>query len=887
MPYRRKGIILFPPPERDGADKGRGRGMNKKIIRFLWVSFIGLLALCIGVFSAITSFMVRQNNAALNRVVDTYMEGMSTQIQRHFETMVDMRLIQVGGIVQAIPPESVTTLDQTTRERFERAAAYRGFIHLALYSIEGEAEVLYGEDVTVEDKEIFLADMNNGDKLVTLGTTAGGETMLLYGISVGYPNDVGYPMSGGQRCTALVVGLPIDQINNALSLGVDSTLIFTHIIRSDGTFVVENADIASDNCYDWIRENGRNYGLEDIDDTMAELRQAVEARTEFSMVVSIGGEAGHVYCVPLPNTEWTMVTVMPRGVLDEALATLGNQRVWTALAGCSIIMLAMLAIFLVYFRFSRQQMAELDKTKQKAEHANRAKSEFLSNMSHDIRTPMNAIVGMTAIATKNIDKPDQVKDCLRKITLSSRHLLGLINDVLDMSKIESGKLTLDMELISLREVMDGIVSIVQPQISAKKQVFDIFIQDIREERVYCDGVRLNQVLINLLSNALKFTPAGGQIHVTLSQEPSPKGEGYIRTHFLVEDTGIGMSPEFQSRIFEPFVREDNKRVHKIEGSGLGMAITKYIVDAMDGTIEVQSELNKGSQFHVTLDLERFEEREEEMLLPAWDILVVDDDERLCISAADALQEIGLRADWTLDGSSAIEMAERRHAEARDYHIVLLDWQMPGMDGIETARRMREKIGEDVPILIISAYDWGSIEAEARAAGVSGFLSKPLFKSTLYYGLSRFKEGAEAKNEADQEAGADYTGRRLLVAEDNELNWEIARELLAPYGFELTWAENGRICLEKFQASEPGWYDAVLMDLRMPMMDGYEATRAIRACDRPDADIPIIAMTADAFSEDIQRCIQCGMNAHAAKPLDMRELLRTLQGLMSPTANGPG
>lgn len=887
MPYRRKGIILFPPPERDGADKGRGRGMNKKIIRFLWVSFIGLLALCIGVFSAITSFMVRQNNAALNRVVDTYMEGMSTQIQRHFETMVDMRLIQVEGIVQAIPPESVTTLDQTTRERFERAAAYRGFIHLALYSIEGEAEVLYGEDVTVEDKEIFLADMNNGDKLVTLGTTAGGETMLLYGISVGYPNDVGYPMSGGQRCTALVVGLPIDQINNALSLGVDSTLIFTHIIRSDGTFVVENADIASDNCYDWIRENGRNYGLEDIDDTMAELRQAVEARTEFSMVVSIGGEAGHVYCVPLPNTEWTMVTVMPRGVLDEALATLGNQRVWTALAGCSIIMLAMLAIFLVYFRFSRQQMAELDKTKQKAEHANRAKSEFLSNMSHDIRTPMNAIVGMTAIATKNIDKPDQVKDCLRKITLSSRHLLGLINDVLDMSKIESGKLTLDMELISLREVMDGIVSIVQPQISAKKQVFDIFIQDIREERVYCDGVRLNQVLINLLSNALKFTPAGGQIHVTLSQEPSPKGEGYIRTHFLVEDTGIGMSPEFQSRIFESFVREDNKRVHKIEGSGLGMAITKYIVDAMDGTIEVQSELNKGSQFHVTLDLERFEEREEEMLLPAWDILVVDDDERLCISAADALQEIGLRADWTLDGSSAIEMAERRHAEARDYHIVLLDWQMPGMDGIETARRMREKIGEDVPILIISAYDWGSIEAEARAAGVSGFLSKPLFKSTLYYGLSRFKEGAEAKNEADQEAGADYTGRRLLVAEDNELNWEIARELLAPYGFELTWAENGRICLEKFQASEPGWYDAVLMDLRMPMMDGYEATRAIRACDRPDADIPIIAMTADAFSEDIQRCIQCGMNAHAAKPLDMRELLRTLQGLMSPTANGPG
>ena len=887
MPCRRKSIILFPPPERGGAGKGRGSGMYKKTIWFLGVSFVGLLALCIGVFSAITNLMGRQNNAALNQVVGTYMEGMSTHIQHHFETMTSTQMIQVGGIVQAIPPESVTALDQTTRERLKRAAAYRGFVHLALYSTEGEAEVLCGEDVALENKEIFLVSMNSGDKLVTLGTTAGGEMMLLYGISVGYPNDVGYPMPGGQRCTALVAGFPIKQLSDALSLGVDNTLIFTHIIRADGSFVAKNTDIPPDSCYDWIRGNGRDYGLEDIDDTMAELRQAVETRTEFSMVVPIGGEMRHAYCAPLPNTEWTIVTVMPRGVLDETLTTLGNQRVWTALAGCSIIMLAMLAIFLGYFRLSRQQMVELDKTRQKAERANQAKSEFLSNMSHDIRTPMNAIVGMTAIATTNIDKPDQVKDYLRKITFSSRYLLSLINDVLDMSKIESGKLTLDMELISLREVMDGIVSIVQPQISAKKQVFDIFIQDIREERVYCDGVRLNQVLINLLSNALKFTPAGGQIHVTLSQEPSPKGEGYIRTHFSVEDTGIGMSPEFQSRIFESFVREDNKRVHKTEGSGLGMAITKHIVDAMDGTIEVQSELNKGSQFHVTLDLERFEEREEEMLLPAWDILVVDDDERLCISAADALQEIGLRADWTLDGSSAIEMAERRHAEARDYHIVLLDWQMPGMDGIETARRMREKIGEDVPILIISAYDWSSIEAEARATGVSGFLSKPLFKSTLYYGLSRFKEGAEAKNEADQEAGADYTGRRLLVAEDNELNWEIARELLAPYGFELTWAENGRICLEKFQASEPGWYDAVLMDLRMPMMDGYEATRAIRACDRPDADIPIIAMTADAFSEDIQRCIQCVMNAHAAKPLDMRELLRTLQGLISPTANGPG
>ena len=424
--------------------------------------------------------------------------------------------------------------------------------------------------------------------------------------------------------------------------------------------------------------------------------------------------------------------------------------------------------------------------------------------------------------------------------------------------------------------MEGIVSIVQPQIYAKRQKFDVFINDISDEYVYCDGTRLNQVLINLLSNALKFTPEGGRIDVILSQEPSPKGDGYIRTYFRVKDNGIGMEPEFLERVFDSFTREDDKRVHKTEGSGLGMAITKYIVDAMDGTITVESEVDKGSEFCVTLDLERFEEREEDMILPAWDILVVDDDEQLCTGTAEALGEIGINAEWALSGASAVKMAERRHAEARDYHIVLLDWQMPGMNGIETARKMRETIGDDVPILIISAYDWSSIEEEARAAGVSGFISKPLFKSTLYYGLSCFKDGLSSYAEPIQEEKINPEGKRLLVAEDNELNWEIARELLSSYGFEPTWAKNGSICVEKFTESEAGWYDAILMDLRMPVMNGYEATKAIRESGREDADIPIIAMTADAFAEDVKRCIDCGMNAHIAKPIGIGELIKILQ-----------
>lgn len=717
--------------------------------------------------------------------------------------------------------------------------------------------------------------MNSGGEMVGTGTTESGQQLILYGMSVGYPYSAGYPMANGKQCTAIVVGIPIIKLNEALSLGEDSTLIYSNIIQPDGEFVLKNSDVADYNCFSWLSEYGKFEEDEEQKDVDA-LRHAVQRRENFSLVVEMDGVSNHIYCSPLENSRWSILTIMPHGVLDESVSGLGLHMTMGAILGCLVLLAAFMVVFGVYIKLSGKQLEELNEAKKEAEYANRAKSEFLANMSHDIRTPMNAIVGMTAIATANIEKPRQVKDCLRKITLSSKHLLGLINDVLDMSKIESGKLTLSMELISLREIMEGIVSIVQPQIYAKRQKFDVFINDISDEYVYCDGTRLNQVLINLLSNALKFTPEGGRIDVILSQEPSPKGDGYIRTYFRVKDNGIGMEPEFLERVFDSFTREDDKRVHKTEGSGLGMAITKYIVDAMDGTITVESEVDKGSEFCVTLDLERFEEREEDMILPAWDILVVDDDEQLCTGTAEALGEIGINAEWALSGASAVKMAERRHAEARDYHIVLLDWQMPGMNGIETARKMRETIGDDVPILIISAYDWSSIEEEARAAGVSGFISKPLFKSTLYYGLSCFKDGLSSYAEPIQEEKINPEGKRLLVAEDNELNWEIARELLSSYGFEPTWAKNGSICVEKFTESEAGWYDAILMDLRMPVMNGYEATKAIRESGREDADIPIIAMTADAFAEDVKRCIDCGMNAHIAKPIDIGELIKILQ-----------
>ena len=370
-------------------------------------------------------------------------------------------------------------------------------------------------------------------------------------------------------------------------------------------------------------------------------------------------------------------------------------------------------------------MNELEKARQAALEANKAKSEFLANMSHDIRYTYERDCRDDCDCHSPLDDRKQVENCLRKITLSSKHLLGLINDVLDMSKIESGKLTLTTEQISLKEVVEGIVNIMQPQVKTKSKPLTSMLKIFFTENVWCDGIRLNQVLLNLLSNATKYTPEGGSIQLSLSEEKSPKGENYVRIHINVRDNGIGMSPEFLKRIYESYSRADGTWIHKTEGAGLGMAITKYIVDAMEGTIEIQSEPDKGAEFLLTFDFEKADAMEIDMVLPAWNMLVVDDDELLCKTAMDALKSIGIKAEWTLSGEKAIELVIEHHKKREDYQIILLDWKLPGMNGIQAAREIRRNLGDDVPILLISAYDWSEFEAEAREAGISGFISKPL------------------------------------------------------------------------------------------------------------------------------------------------------------------
>lgn len=838
------------------------------IIRFLTRSFIILLLFSIVIFSMLGLYMSRKGKTAIYEVGEIYMSGMNEQMSRHFETVIKLRFNQVKGIVSVVSNEEDK---DTLYEELVYRTQVRDFDYLALCSNTGDFETLYGNSIHPLNPDPFIKALTQGEQRVAVGIDASGNEVVLFGVNAAYP------MRDGHTSVGLVAAVPLEYITDFLSLNDKDQLMYYHIIRADGSFVIQNNNTELLDFFKGVQKqlaSGSDGSA--ADDTIKEFASAVSRNKELSTTLKVKGDERQLYGIPLSYSEWYLVAVMPYSILDQSISSISNQRIFMTLLCCIAVLLILTLIFIRYFALTRSQLHELEEARQSALDASQAKSEFLANMSHDIRTPMNAIVGMTAIATAHINDREQVQNCLKKIALSSKHLLGLINDVLDMSKIESGKLTLTVEQISLKEVVEGIVSIMQPQTKAKKQSFDIHVENISTENIWCDGVRLNQVLLNLLSNATKYTPEGGSIRLTLYEEASPKGENYIRIHIHVKDNGIGMAPEFLEKIYESYSRADGTRIHKTEGAGLGMAITKYIVDAMEGTIDIESELGKGTEFSITLDFEKASMEEVDMVLPPWNMLVVDDDELLCKTAINTLKSMGINADWTLSGEKAIDLVVRHHKSREDYQIILLDWKLPDMNGIQVAREIRRKLGDEIPILLISAYDWSECEAEARDAGICGFISKPLFKSTLFHALRQYT-GDTAAQDQSREHDVALTGRRILLAEDNELNWEIANELLSDEGIELEWAEDGQICLDKFRESPKGYYDAILMDLRMPHMTGYEATEAIRGLDHPDAlSIPIIAMSADAFSDDIQRCLQCGMNAHIAKPIDITELTNLLK-----------
>ena len=518
-----------------------------------------------------------------------------------------------------------------------------------------------------------------------------------------------------------------------------------------------------------------------------------------------------------------------------------------------------------------------------AETANRAKSTFLSNMSHDIRTPMNAIIGFTTLALSNIDDTDRVKDYLGKTLASSNHLLSLINDVLDMSRIESGKIHLEEVEVNLSDVLHDLKTIVSGQIYAKQLELYMDVMDVTDEDVYCDKTRLNQILLNLLSNAIKFTPAGGTVSVRVRQLAG-KVHGCGQYEFRIKDNGIGMSQEFAQKIFEPFERERTSTVSRIQGTGLGMAITKNIVDMMGGTIEVQTAQGKGTEFTVCVPMRaQTEQRPVEKIteLEGLKALVVDDDFNTCDSVTKMLVKVGMRAEWTLSGKEAVLRARQSIEMSDVYHAYIIDWRLPDMNGIEVTRQIRS-LHDDTPIIILTAYDWSDIEVEAKAAGVTAFCSKPMFMSDLRETLMNAigQTQTDAAQELLPKKNTNFKGRHILLVEDNELNREIAQEILCEYGFRVDTAENGAVAVEKVSTAAPGSYDLVLMDVQMPVMDGYTATRKIRALDDPArAKLPILAMTANAFDEDRRNALESGMNGFLSKPIVIGDLVQELHKIL--------
>ena len=586
----------------------------------------------------------------------------------------------------------------------------------------------------------------------------------------------------------------------------------------------------------------------------------------FTMKDSRGREC-IVAHTPITSTKgWVLLSSAPVSDLNAVTEN------WLLIG---VITFGLLLLLVMDFLYMHSINKKLRVMAREAEAANKAKTDFLSTMSHDIRTPMNAIIGLTTIAEKKLDDREAVAENLRKIGLAGNHLLTLINDILDISKVESGKLNLSPLTFSIVETVQNLVNLSQPMIKEKNIDFSFRINRMEKEYLYADQLRLNQIYINILSNAIKYTMPGGSVSVDLREEDSDK-EGCVRLIYRVADTGIGMTPEFLAKMYQPFSRQTDSRVNSIQGTGLGLAITKQMVELMDGTIECQSETGKGTTFTITLDLPIAEKQLEEMRIDHVDALIADDDPVLLETAADTLESLGIHAEQATTGTEALDMIRRRHEAGKDYGVVILDWKMPDLNGVETIRRIRTEINAEIPILLTSAYDWSDIEDEAKEAGANGFIGKPLFRSRLYEKINELL-GTEAKAVEPEEDYSDLAGMNILIAEDNDINWEIISTMLSMFGITSERAENGRICTEKMAKAGEEQYDLIFMDIQMPEMNGLDATRHIRKLENKwAASIPIIAMTADAFSENVAECLKAGMNGHIAKPIDLKLVIKEIR-----------
>lgn len=683
--------------------------------------------------------------------------------------------------------------------------------------------------------------------------------------SVGFCQDVCLrEENGGEKHWMLVRVIPLEMIEERCEFPAGYEDGELTLISESGEYIVRTKSFSGENFWDFAKAN--NPDRPRIDRLKSDFLKGDNQVVE---LLNSDGKTGYYVCLQaVVNGKIYYVGYIPEDSIVDTHVDF--TMVGIVLTGFLVMVLVDGAYI---FYVNRKLLESIEQTKM----ANEAKTRFLSSMSHDIRTPMNAIVGFTAIAANHLNEPEQMKDCLSKISLASNHLLTLINDILDISKVESGKMTLNPMVFSLSEVTANIVNIARPQVKAKNLGFKVHVHEIEYEYLFADELRINQIFINLLSNAIKYT-AEGEIVISLEEELSETDEASVDLTYTVQDTGIGMTEEFMKNMYNSFTRAIDTRVDKIQGTGLGLAITKQMVDIMGGTIECESEPGVGTKFTVKMTLPIADKLTDDLVLPPLHILLVDDDEVFLETAGATFNSMGVTVDYAHSGKQAVEMVAKKHATGNDYPIIIIDWCMPEMNGLETTNAIRQEVGDSVPIIIISAYDWTEIEEEAAGLGVSAFINKPLFRSTIYTKMNEILQfnKEEIKTISDDDF-SDLEGMNLLVAEDNDLNWEIIQEVLDENGIDSIRAENGQICVDMLNRAKHGTYDAVIMDIQMPVMNGYEATRAIRQLSSADkSSIPIIAMTADAFAEDVQACINAGMDGHVAKPIDIRKLFVTMR-----------
>lgn len=861
---------------------------KKNYIMPMLCAFLLLIILCIGIFY-IRSYMVQQTVEERS----SQLEEMIAQIRVNLEYGLETHWNYLSGLENAVEGKNYADEEALIEDIAVLEEKYCADLYgcrLMLLDSMGMAYLDDGSAGIWDD----INRLSNGDTRNTFVS----DTSNVEGTFLAFVQKLEDPVTvelDGRRFTHMVILKDIETLKKYYTTESYGGNAATYIIKSNGTLAYYDAEddiIGARNIFKALGEAEYPQGND-----FSVIKEQLEEEGIVAANILLD-QTEYYYCLAsLTEYDMTLMLLIPAEYVAVSTMDMMNSTVRVMIIFALILSVVMTLAVISFIMVQRSsQMVKIEQKNNKelnklriaaedalhaAEAANKSKSTFLSNMSHDIRTPMNAVIGYATLAAANVENTEKVKDYLAKILSAGNHLLSLINDILDMSRIESGRIHLEEVEANLSEMLHDIKTIISGQIHAKQLELYMDVMDVTDEDVYCDKTRLNQVLLNLLSNAIKFTLPGGTISVRITQiHNAPEGKGLYEIR--VKDTGIGMSREFAERIFEPFERERTSTVSRIQGTGLGMAISKNIIDMMGGTIEIYTEKDKGTEFVIHLALRLQSERrsvEKIRELEGLKALVVDDDFNTCDSVTKMLVQVGMRSEWTLSGKEAVLRAKQSLEINDAFHAYIIDWRLPDMNGIEVTRRIRS-LGDDTPIIILTAYDWDDIEVEARAAGVTAFCSKPMFMSDLRESLLTALGQRPAKRQPVLPVADElpvFKGKRLLLAEDNELNREIALEILGEYGFHIDIAENGAEALEKVSASRPGDYDLVLMDIQMPIMDGYEATRRIRALENPALSrIPILAMTANAFDEDRKAAAECGMDGFLSKPIDIEEVIRTLR-----------